>query len=69
MGMKSLLLLSVILVGMSFFAIAADTCRYEGKEFENRDVTMIDGKCMMCFNGEWTEMPYKVSEMRCHGKL
>ena len=69
MTVKFLIALSLMLTMMGFFAIAANPCVFEGKEYEQRSVVIIEGKCMMCFNGEWQRLPYDVSAERCVGKL
>lgn len=69
MGAKFLIALAALMVTMSMFAIAANNCTYEGKEYEHREATWIDGNCHMCWDGEWQRMPYNPPKERCKGKL
>ena len=66
---KFLLSLVVMLCTMGLFAVAANPCVHDGQEYEHRSAVLIDGKCLVCHDGEWQTLPYAPPAERCTGKL
>ena len=58
-----------MLTTMALFAVGANSCIYDGREYENRDALIIDGWCHVCDDGKWQRLSLNLSPERCKGKM